>query len=73
MSKPLKNRNSIKRAMITSEQEELLRLFEQAKELGYGEFTISIWRGDIARYKIKKSKIFYPKSGAENIGEAAKW
>ena len=44
-----------KHAMITAEQEALLRAFEQAKKMVWGEITIFIGGGKIVRYEIKKS------------------
>jgi hypothetical protein len=72
MNAPSENNESKKRAVITPEQEELLRAFEQAKKLGYGEFSVFIQGGNIVRYEIKKSKMcFKQKGGTENISEAA--
>lgn len=50
---------SKKHAIITPEQEALLRAFKQAKKMGYGEFTIFIQGGNIVRYEFKKSKSFF--------------
>ena len=48
-----------KHAMITGEQEAMLRALEQAKKIGYGEFTLFIQAGNITRYEITKSHSFF--------------
>lgn len=68
------NQQPRKHALITSEQEALLRAFENAKKMNYGEFTIYMQGGNIVRYEIKKSKSMTAESKKANpeiIQEAA--
>lgn len=61
--------------MITAEQEALLRAFDSAKKMSYGEFTIYLQAGNIVRYEIKKSKSMTEngkKGNPEAIQDAAK-
>lgn len=44
-----------KHAMITAEQEALLRAYEEAKKLQYGEINLYINAGKITNYNILKS------------------
>jgi hypothetical protein len=46
-----------KHALITAEQEALLRAFEQAKKMQFGELTIYVQSGKITRYEIRKSQL----------------
>ncbi len=66
------NNESRKHALITPEQEALLRAFESAKKMQYGEFTIYLQAGNIVRTEIKKSESFYgqKKTNTEAIKKA---
>lgn len=57
--------------MITTEQEALLRAFENVKKMQYGELTLYLQAGNIVRYEVKKSKslIENKKPNAEVIRE----
>ena len=46
-----------KHALITAEQEALLRAFEQAKNMQFGELILYVQVGKITRYEIKKSRL----------------
>ncbi len=46
-----------KHALITAEQEALLRAFEQAKKMSFGEITIFVQSAKITRYEIRKSQL----------------
>ena len=46
-----------KHALITAEQEALLRAFEQAKKMQFGELILYVQVGKITRYEIKKSRL----------------
>ncbi|HUC88998.1 MAG TPA: hypothetical protein VMR49_03140 [Candidatus Paceibacterota bacterium] len=61
-----------KHAMITAEQEALMRAMEQAKKMDFGEITIYIQTGKITRYEIRKSKLNQgsQKSNADMLKEA---
>ena len=51
------NSDPRKHALITAEQEALLRAFEQAKKMQFGEITIYIQTSKITRYEIRKSSL----------------
>ena len=51
------NQEPRKHALITAEQEALLRAFEQAKKMQFGEITIYIQTSRITRYEIRKSNL----------------
>ena len=51
------NQEPRKHALITKEQEMLMRAFEQAKKMEFGEFTIHLHAGRITRYEVRKSGI----------------
>ena len=51
------NQEPRKHALITAEQEALLRAFEQAKKMQFGEITIFIQTSKITRYEIRKSNL----------------
>ena len=60
-----------KHALITAEQEALLRAFEQAKKMQYGELTIYLQGGNIVRYEIRKSEsLINKKNNAEVLKDA---
>ncbi len=66
------NQEPRKHALITAEQEALMRAFEQAKKMQYGEFTIHLQGGNIVRYEIKKSEsLTNKKLNAESLKDAA--
>ena len=56
------NNESRKHALITPEQEALLRLFEAVKKIPYGELNLFLQAGNIVRAETKKSKSFYEKN-----------
>lgn len=65
------NQEPRKHAMITAEQEALMRAFEQAKKMQYGEFIIYLQGGNIVRYEIKKSEsMLNKKSNADTLKDA---
>lgn len=58
MSNPQQKNDPVrKHALITSEQEALLRAFEQAKKMQFGELILFVQGGKITRYEIKKSRL----------------
>ena len=66
------NQEPRKHALITAEQEALLRAFEPAKKLHYGEFTIYMQGGNIVRYQINKSEsIVGKKNNAEILKDTS--
>lgn len=66
------NQEPRKHALITSEQEALMRAFEQAKKMQFGEFTIYLQGGNIVRYEIKKSEsIVKKKNNADTLKDAS--
>ena len=66
------NQEPRKHALITAEQEALLRAFEQAKKMEFGQFTLHLHSGKISRYEILKSgvNIDSRKSNVEVVQEA---
>jgi hypothetical protein len=66
------NQEPRKHALITAEQEALLRAFEQAKKMQFGEITIYIQTSRITRYEIRKSNLNVnsQKGNAEMIKDA---
>ncbi len=61
-----------KHALITAEQEALLRTLEQAKKMSFGEITIFIQSAKITRYEIRKSQLNtdQQKSNADMLKDA---
>ena len=59
MNIPPKNHESRKHALITPEQEILLRLFESVKKMSYGQIIIYLQAGNIVRSEVTESKSFY--------------
>ena len=57
MTTPQKSEPQRKHALITAEQEALLRTLEQAKKMSFGELTIFIQSSKITRYEIRKSQL----------------
>ncbi len=57
MTTPQKPEIPRKPALITAEQEALLRTLEQAKKMSFGEITIYIQSSKITRYEIRKSQL----------------
>ncbi len=65
------NQEPRKHAMITGEQEALMRAFEQAKKMQYGEFIIYLQGGNIVRYEIRKSEsMVNKKNNADTLKDA---